>query len=73
NRTMKKYLNSDLHIIERKAIDDTPISASTVRKLLRKNSLEAIKPYVPEATLRFLRSDQGQSIIEAIKSHESRH
>ncbi|MFP4077731.1 MAG: [citrate (pro-3S)-lyase] ligase [Candidatus Izemoplasmataceae bacterium] len=73
NRTMKKYLNSDLHILERKAIDDTPISASTVRKLLQNHSLEAIEPYVPEATLRFLRSEQGQAIIEAMKTHASRH
>ena len=73
NRTMKRYLNGDIHILERKTIDNTPISASTVRKLLRKKDLSAIEPYVPEATLRFLRSEQGQSIIEAIKSHDSRH
>lgn len=73
NQTMKKYLNGELHILERKTIDNTPISASTVRKLLRKNDIDAIEPYVPEATLRFLRSEQGQAIIRKIKAHESRH
>ena len=73
NRTMKRYLNGDLHILERKTIDNTPISASTVRKLLKKNDIEAIEPHVPEATVRFLRSEQGKEIIDSIKAHVSRH
>jgi len=73
NETMKRYLRDGLHIIERKTHESNPISASTVRKLLRKNGLEAVRPYVPEATYQYLQSEKGQKIIEDIKTHDKRH
>ncbi len=73
NKTMKQYLNGDLHIIERKSIEDTPISASTVRKLLKHQSVDAVSKYVPKATMRFLQSPQGEAIIEEIRHREKRH
>ncbi len=73
NLTMKQYLNGELHIIKRKSIGDVPISASTVRMLLKQKPVDAVKKYVPEATLRFLKSPQGQVIIEEIKHREQRH
>jgi [citrate (pro-3S)-lyase] ligase len=73
NKTMKQYLTQELHIIKRKSIDDKPISASTVRKLLKYQEVDAIAKYVPVATLRFLKSPQGQSIIEEIKHRDKRH
>ena len=73
NQTMKKYLNNRFHIIPRKTLNNTPISASTVRKLLRKNGLEAVKPYVTTSTYQYLLSDQGKEIIEKLKTHDDRH
>ncbi len=73
NQTMKRYLCDGLHIIDRKKHDSTPISASTVRKLLKNNGLEAAKPYIPKATYDYLRSEKGQKIIKDIKTHDKRH
>lgn len=73
NLTMKQYLNGELHIIKRKSIGDVPISASTVRKLLKQKPVESVEKYVPKATLRFLRSPQGEAIIQEIKHREKRH
>ncbi len=73
NETMARYLGSSLRTIDRKTLDSRPISASTVRKLLRKNGLEAIRPYVPEATLAYLKSEKGKQVIEQIKRTDRRH
>jgi len=73
NQTMKQYLGDDLEIIPRKKIDDETVSASTIRKLLRKNGLAAAKKYLPEATIAYLESPKGQAIIERLKSHHGRH
>ncbi len=73
NQTMKEYLGSALKIVERKTIDTVPISASTVRKLLKKNGLDTVRKYVPEATYDYLISDKGQRVIRRLKRHESRH
>lgn len=73
NATMRDYLGKDLNIIERKTFDGTPISASTVRKLLRKNGLSAIKAYVPKPTYDYLFSEKGQRIIRKLKDHHDRH
>ncbi len=73
NATMKQYLDDKLVVIERKTLDDNPISASTVRKLLKKNGLKAIRNYVPEATYRYLQSEKGQAIIKELKAHDKRH
>ncbi len=73
NATMKHYLGSKLRIIERKTLEATPISASTVRKLLKKNGVEAVRKYVPEATYRYLKSESGRRAVEALKSHDARH
>ncbi len=73
NHTMRKYLNQRFHIIPRKTLNNVPISASTVRKLLKKNGLDAISPYVVKETFDFLQTSQGQKIIESIKNHDARH
>lgn len=73
NQTMKHYLGDALKIIERKMIDEKPISASTVRSLLKKNGLESIKRYVPNSTYAYLTSEKGQTIIKELKRYERRH
>ena len=73
NKTMKKYLNSQCQIVPRLMHGPQPISASTVRKLLKHNGLEAIRAYVPDATYAYLKTPQGEAIIKRLKSHESRH
>lgn len=73
NQTMKHYLGDGLQIIKRKTIDEEPISASTVRSLLKKNGLESIKRYVPKSTYDYLTSDKGQAIIKELKNYDRRH
>ncbi|MFH5881154.1 [citrate (pro-3S)-lyase] ligase [Liberiplasma polymorphum] len=73
NETMSKYLNKNFIIIPRKTLNQQPISASTVRKLLKHNGVESVKPYVIEATYAFLLTNEGHDIIERIKTHENRH
>ncbi len=73
NKTMRHYLGNDLRVIERKTVDEKPISASTVRTLLEKRDVSAVKPYVPEATLRYLESEKGRKILKTIKGHDQRH
>ncbi len=73
NETMKHYLGNDLVIVPRKTIDKAPISASTVRKLLKQNGIDAVKNYVPKVTYDYLLSRKGQAVIRRMKHHESRH
>ena len=74
NETLLSYLPNHITIIERKEKKETPISASLVRKLIKKNHIDKIKDYVPEATFNFLKSEKGQSVIKEIQSKElTRH
>ncbi len=73
NKTMRHYLGNSLKIIERKTVDKQPISASTVRALLRKKDVTAVRDYVPEATYAYLESEAGRKIIAAMKDHDRRH
>ena len=57
NQNMKTYLEKygmEFCEIERKKEQDTYISASTVRKLLKEKRFEEIKKLVPECTYRYL-------------------
>ena len=53
--------------------DGIPISASTVRDLIRSGDWDKIRPLVPDVTWEYLRSPANQSIIEKIKASHSRH
>lgn len=58
NNALKTHLNNssvELIIIERKKIDETVISASKVRELIKNNELEEIKKYVPKTTYDFIK------------------
>lgn len=65
--------NLKVNVIPRKKIDDSAISASMVRDLLKDENWEEIKKIVPVTTLNFLQSEKGKEIIEKIKTSNSMH
>ncbi|MCF7927030.1 MAG: [citrate (pro-3S)-lyase] ligase [Candidatus Izimaplasma sp.] len=68
NEILQSHLGNHIKVIERKESDNKPISASLVRKLIKRNNLEKVKKYVPKATYDYLQSTRGQKIIEQIQS-----
>ncbi len=57
NETLLRILPEygvEVRVVERVEIDDTPISASLVRKFLEEAQLEELKQLVPSATFQFL-------------------
>lgn len=67
NKVLKDYLGSRVKIIKRKEIDSDIVSASLIRKLIKEDSLEEMKKYVPQATYEYLVSDKGQIVVNKIK------
>lgn len=66
NDTMKKILPQygvDLVEIDRLKSEDEVISASKVRELLKERKFEEAYKFLPEATIRALKSEEGQRII----------
>lgn len=57
-------------ILPRKTGPDGAISASTVRRLIHEDRLEAIQPLVPESTYRYFTSPESEPVIAAIKAQE---
>jgi [citrate (pro-3S)-lyase] ligase len=70
NDVLKQYLGNKVEIIERKTHNLTPISASFIRKLIKRNHISKIKEFVPEATFDFLMSKDGQSLIKKIQESD---
>lgn len=70
NEVLKLYLGLKVEIIDRKTHNSSPISASFIRKLIKRNHIVKVKEYVPKATYDFLISDDGQSIIKQIQESE---
>ncbi len=73
NRTMKTHLGTMLHIIPRIAHEGQIVSASHVRRLMKIDTLDAIKPYVPHATIKRLNTPSGKEAIDALKRRDTRH
>ncbi|MTH44875.1 [citrate (pro-3S)-lyase] ligase [Intestinirhabdus alba] len=79
NRDMRFWLETpelpappiELVEIERLRFQETPISASLVRKLLVKKDLPAIAPLVPEATLHYLQTMTERSPAAATARQKS--
>ncbi len=57
----------DCRIIPRLTEGDTVVSASTVRKAIHDGDLEAVRPWVPETTWRYLTSPAAASVLQAIQ------
>lgn len=69
NETIKEVLpkyNVGVEIIERKEIEFDAISASRVRRLLKENNINAVKNLVPNTTLDFLLSEEGEKVISTL-------
>lgn len=76
NKTLMEVLprfNVEVEIVERIMASNDAISASSVRRLIKENNLEAVSKIVPESTYDFLISDEGKGIIEKIKGSDSPH
>lgn len=70
NNTLKSILEDnsiDVKIIKRKEIDNTIISASYVRNLLKDNNVEEAYIFLPKATIDYLQSEEGQKIVKEIQ------
>ena len=63
NETMKDIIGDQLVIMDRIHHQDTPISASFIRKLIEKNDFSNIKNLVPKATYQFLTSKKGRKLF----------
>lgn len=57
-----------LHILPRREMSGSPISASHVRQLIHDGQMEAIRPLVPETTYAYLTSPQGTQAVQNIRS-----
>ena len=68
NKVLKDHLGNHLEIIPRKEKGGLPISASTVRKLIKAGKMEKVKELVPQATYDFLSSAQGEEIVKYIQN-----
>lgn len=58
----------ECHIIPRKEVEGSVISASTVRNALKENQMELLKTLVPKTTLEYFQSEEAQPVIEKIRN-----
>lgn len=56
----------DCVILPRRQALNQPISASTVRQLLKEKDFEALKQLVPDSTLEYFKSEEAAPVIERI-------
>lgn len=71
NRIMAEELPAagvKVTVIPRLEKDGSAISASTVRSLIKKGDLEAIRPLVPESTYKYFISPAAAPVIDRIRS-----
>lgn len=74
NKVMQELLPTygiTLHEIERKKVDDTTISASTIRQYIKDGQIDKVKNLVPATTYQFLMSPEAKQIIHDIKASDS--
>lgn len=74
NEVMRKYLPEkgiSCEVVPRKSMDSVPISASSVRQLIKEEDWESLGKFVPESTYQFFRSPEGKNIAEEIKKSDN--
>ncbi|WP_407306759.1 [citrate (pro-3S)-lyase] ligase [Desulfosporosinus sp. SB140] len=78
NEALKSVLPNygvKLYEVKRRLWQDAPISASRIRELLKQKDIQAqhghLDKLLPEATLKFLRSNLGKEIVERLNSSSS--
>lgn len=54
-------------VLPRLMHEGVPVSASTVRTLLREGDFERLRPLVPESTYRFFRSEEAESVLRQLR------
>ncbi len=55
-------------IVPRLERDGAPISASTVRRALKRGGLDTVRALVPESTYRFFASEEAEPVLERIRA-----
>lgn len=76
NETLKEVLPKygvEVEVIERCKIDNSAISASRVRELIKEDKIEEVRELVPETTYEFLETGSGKEIIEKLKIRDLPH
>lgn len=58
----------EIEILDRKSIDGEAISASRVRKLLSEGNLQDAYKLLPESTINYLESQQGEEVLWKLKT-----
>jgi [citrate (pro-3S)-lyase] ligase len=69
NNTLKRILEDssiNVEIIRRKQLDNTIISASYVRNLIKVDKIEEAYKFLPNATIKYLQSNNGQIVVKKI-------
>lgn len=69
NNTLKRILEDssiNVEIIRRKQLDNTIISASYVRNLIKANKIEEAYKFLPNTTIEYLQSNNGQMVVKKI-------
>ena len=72
NNTLKSILEDNginVEIIKRKQLDNTIISASYVRDLIKMNRIEEAYKFLPKATIKYLKSDDGQIVVRNLQEN----
>lgn len=57
-------------IVPRKEVNGLPVSASTVRKLIKDGDIDAIRPLVPQSTYDFFLSPEGKEVCVRIRQSD---
>ena len=73
NRIMEQELSKEgivCHIIKRKMVNHSAISASHVRKALKDDDYKKLKQMVPDSTLQYFTSLEAEPVIQRIKNEE---
>lgn len=76
NKVMKEILPKvgvEVEEIKRASINGEYISASKVRKWLVSNELSKAKSFLPKTTYEYVKSDEGQKIIDNMSRSNKRH
>lgn len=61
-------LGVEVHVLPRLESEGTPISASTVRQLIKNGDLEAVRALVPASTYDYLASAAAKPVLDAIRA-----
>lgn len=76
NLTMQHMLpQNNIQVVEipRFSVEDSAVSASKIRSLIREGDLSAVKQFVPQTTYDYLLSDDAKEIIQNIRFSNNRH